>query len=134
MPLAVRVSSTVLVVYGVLGLVVGVACWLLIGHVSWTFFVPLLFVTAIFLAVGVKLFQLRYWAMIAGRLLALWLLVSYLALLAVGRFVAGHPLLTLGRVTQLITAIAIAITIFLPAVSKCHSGRQMRLSRKGDRS
>lgn len=115
---AVKFSSALFVVYGVIGLIVGVAYWLLIGHVSWTFFLPLLFVTAIFLAVGVKLFQLRYWAMIAGRLLALWLVVSYLALAAVGRFAAGHPLLTLGRVAQLVTASAIAITIFLPVVSK----------------
>ena len=55
--------------------------------------------------------------MIAGRLLALWLVVGYLALIAIGRFAAGHPVLTFGRVSQLMTTIAIAIAIFLPAVS-----------------
>ena len=117
MPSAVRVSSSLLVVYGVLYLGVGVADWLLIGPVSWTFFVPLLLITTMFLAVGFKLFQLRYWAMIAGRLLALWLVIGYLALIAIGRFAAGHPVLTFARVAQLMTAIAIAITVFLPAVS-----------------
>jgi hypothetical protein len=118
LPSAVRVSSTLLVAYGLLSLLVGLADWLLIGPVSWIFFVALLLVTTMFLAVGVKLLQLRYWAMLAGRLLALWLVVGYLALIATGRFAVISPVLTLARVTQFIVAIALAIAVFLPAVSK----------------
>jgi hypothetical protein len=104
------------VVYGVLGVISGLTYLLLGGPVSWTFFVLLPLFTAIYLGIGVKLLQLRYWALIAGRLLGLWLVVS--SLTQVGWIVGGRPVLTLEKVAQFIVAIALAITVFLPAVSK----------------
>jgi hypothetical protein len=112
---AVRVAAALFVVYGVLGVISGLTYLLLGGHVSWTFIVLLPLFTAIYFLVGVKLLQLRYWALTAGRLLALLLAVS--SLVGFGSFV-GPPVLTLEMVAQFMVAIALAITVLLPAVSK----------------
>jgi hypothetical protein len=108
------------VLYGVLGVICGVLYWLLRGHtpISWQLIVLLLAFAALFFVIGVKLLQLQYWALIAGRILALWFAASYVLLLATGRFAVTPPVLTLARVAQFIVAIALAITVFLPAVSK----------------
>jgi hypothetical protein len=105
--------------YAVAGIVAGALYWILIGHaiISWPFFVVLLAFAALFFWIGVKLLQLRYWALIAGRILAVWTGVSNLALLSSGRFAVGPPVLTILRLAQVALALAIAIALFLPGVS-----------------
>jgi hypothetical protein len=106
------------VLYGVLGVIAGLTYLLLGGPVSWTFFVLLPLFTAIYLGIGVKLLQLHYWALIAGRLLGLWLVVSSVTQVVFGSIGAGPAVLTLAKVAQFIVGIALAITVFLPAVRK----------------
>jgi hypothetical protein len=73
---------------------------------------------AIYFWIGAKLLQLRYWALIVGRIFALWTGVSSLALLAIGRFAVGPPVLTILRLAQVAVVIALAVSLFLPSVSK----------------
>jgi hypothetical protein len=119
MPAAVRVASALYLLYGVLGVITGLLYRLLRGHspISWQFLGLLLF-TALFFVIGIKLLQLRYWALIAGRILALWFAASYVLLLATGRFAVSRPVLTVVTVAQFAVILATAVSLFIPGVSE----------------
>jgi ABC-type sugar transport system permease subunit len=105
------------VAYAVTGIFYAVLNWLLRGFSRSSLILPLILAALNFL-IGVKLLQLRYWALIAGRIIALWGVVGYIALVAIGRLAAGPPVVTLARLADIIITVAIAITIFMPSVSK----------------
>src|ERR1700687_4363900 len=96
-PRAVRIASALFVAYAVLGIIAGLLYWLLRGHsaISWQFIVLLLAIAAVYFVIGVQLLRLRYWALIAARILALWSAASYVLLLASGRFAVAPPALTM---------------------------------------
>jgi hypothetical protein len=104
----------------VLGVIAGLLYWLLRGHspISWQFLVLLLAFAALFFVIGIKLLQLRYWALIAGRILALYSAASYVLLLVTGRFAVTHPVLTVVTVAQFAVILATAVSLFFPGVSE----------------
>jgi len=92
--------------------------WSLRGHAFAWSSLPALLLAALNFWIGVKLLQLRYWALILARIFALWLAVGFIALFASGRFVAGPGGLAIATWAELVVTAAIVITIFLPSVSK----------------
>jgi hypothetical protein len=105
------------VVYAALALIGSLAYWIVTGHFYLFLFVFPLISAAISSWIGVALLRLRYTALIAARLWALWGVVAFVGLVVMGKFVDKQPVLTLVRSSQLVTAIGMAIAIFLPAVS-----------------
>jgi len=103
-------------VNGVIGMIV-VALNVLRGSSWGSLIVPLL-LSALNFLIGVKLLQLRYWALIAGRLVALSGVVGFIGLFLTGRLADASSIVTLQRLAAIIITMAIAITIFLPGVGK----------------
>ncbi len=116
MPLPVRVASALFMVNGVIGMIVA-ALNVLRGSSWGSLIVPLL-LSALNFLIGVKLLQLRYWALIAGRLVALSGVVGFIGLVLTGRLADASSIVTLQRLAAIIITMAIAITIFLPGVGK----------------
>jgi hypothetical protein len=104
-------------VFGVTGIIAAALGWLQKGF-SWSSLITPLLLSALNLLIGVKLLQFRYWALIAARLLALSSAVGFIGLVVTGRLAAASPTVTLERLAAIIMTTAIAITIFLPSVSK----------------
>jgi hypothetical protein len=102
---------------GVTGIIEVPLNWLLRGFPGSALALGLL-VSALYFFIGVKLLQLRYWALVAGRILALWSAAGWIALIATRRLADGPPVVSLLRLADIIISAAIVITIFLPSVSK----------------
>jgi hypothetical protein len=85
---------------------------------SWSSLMLRLLLAALFFLIGVKLLQLRYWALIAGRILALSGAVGFIALVATGRLAPASTVDSLEQLAAIVIAAAITVTIFLPSVSK----------------
>jgi len=107
---------------GFLGIVFVALNWLLRGHAFDGPTLPALLIAALNFGIAVKLLQLRYWALILARILTLWLVAGFIVLVASRRFPVGPPVIRLATLVDLIIAGALAITIFMPSVSKAFRG------------
>jgi hypothetical protein len=118
-PRGVRIASALCVGYAVLGLIGGLWYVFLVqdNYTPAQWVVPGLFGVTLWLWVGAKLLQLRHWALIAGRVLAVPSVVIFLIALATGRFAVDPPILIALRLGQLAVALALAISLFLPGVT-----------------
>jgi hypothetical protein len=113
----VRVASALFVATGALGIVSVALNWFLRGFGPWPLLVALLIAALDFL-LAVKLLQLRYWALILARILTLWSAVGLITLVATGRLAADPPAIRLELVIEIIITAALAVTIFMPSMSK----------------
>jgi hypothetical protein len=68
--------------------------------------------------VAAKLLQLRFWALVLGRLLTLWLAAGYITLFASGRFAADLLIIRLATLVDVIITAALVVTLFVPSVRK----------------
>lgn len=102
---------------GVLGIVSVALNWFLRGFGPWPLLLGLLFAALSFL-LAVKLLQLRYWALILARILTLWSAVGLITLFATGRLAADPRAIRLELVIEIIITAALAVTIFMPSVSR----------------
>ena len=119
MPSAVRLASTLFVAYAVVGLIAGAAYWLLDGRnvVSWLFFGVLLVFAGIYIWIGLSLLRLRRGALFIGRVLGVLTGVGALGLIG-SRPQGGQLLLTLLRWAQVVLALSVAVSLFMPGVDK----------------
>jgi hypothetical protein len=102
---------------GVLGIISVALNWFLRGFGPWPLLLALLIAALNFL-LAVKLLQLRYWALILARILTLWSAVGLLTLFGTGRLASDPRAIRLELVIEIIITMALAVTIFMPSVSK----------------
>ena len=103
---------------GLVGIIAAALNWFLRGFPGSALALGLL-VSALYFFIGIKLLQLRYWALVAGRILALWSAAGWIALIATTRRLPnGPPVVSLVRLADIVISAAIVMTIFLPSISK----------------
>lgn len=117
-PGTVRLAASLLVATAVLGIIFVAVNWFLRGHAFAWSSLPGLLIATLNVFVAGKLLQLRYWALMVARILALWLAAGYITLFLSGRFAESLPALTLARLASTIITAALAITLFMPSVRK----------------
>ena len=123
-PRMVRVAGALIIAYGVLGLLGALAVAFLMQDAATSRRLGIggILGGSLWVWVGIKLLQRRRWALILGRVLAVPATIILVIALAADRL-ALDPAVLVVRLVQISLALAIAIALFLPAVSKAFKKR-----------
>jgi hypothetical protein len=117
-PARVRIAAGLSFVQGVVNVFAGVSYWYLIGRpqISWWLTAVGAVVGAVFILVGIQLLRLRRWALIAGRVLAVFALFGAASTLTGTS--AQHAGILLVTALRVLLGVAIGIALFMPGTDR----------------
>jgi peptidoglycan/LPS O-acetylase OafA/YrhL len=124
-PRAVRIAAGLLIAYGVFGLaaILLLLVWQQDAYRPSQLVLPRLVGGTVLVWIGTKVLQLRRWALITGRVLAVPAAIFGLIAFIARGFVVDPPIVVVLQLLHDALAVAAAITLFSPGVTRAFKQR-----------